>query len=185
MGHDDPDLIRRWRSGEVAAFDVLVRRWQQPIARFLARMLGPAAPVADLCQDVFLRVHLSRDRYCEKGAFSTWIYRIALNRARDHARTLTRQPVSLPESVASIVSGESPRWEQRELQELVDAALAHLAPALREVLVLRHYEDINFEDMGRLLGTPASTLKSRFAVALCKMQVILQDLGWDGEEASK
>src|SRR5215211_6366204 len=137
MGHEDPDLTRRWRSGDAAAFDALVRRWQQPVARFVARLLGPAGPVADVCQEVFLRVYLSRDRYREEGCFSTWLYRIALNLARDHARRLARRPVVLPEEVPA-VAGSDATWEHREIQEGIDLALARLPDPLREVLVLRH-----------------------------------------------
>jgi RNA polymerase sigma-70 factor, ECF subfamily len=181
MKQDDGELIRRWRAGEPAAFDALVRRWQQPVARFLSRLLGSAAPVADVCQELFLRVYLSRDRYREEGSFSAWLYRIALNLSRDHARRQARQPVSLREEVAA-GSPATPHWERREIQEVVDFALGQLAPSLREVLVLRHYESMNFEDMGRLLGTPPSTLKSRFAVALRKLRDVLQNLGWDDVE---
>lgn len=179
MGHDDPELVRRWRSGEAAAFDDLVRRWQQPAARFFARLLGPAAPLADLCQETFLRIYRSRDRYREEGRFATWLYRIALNLARDHARRRARQPAALAEDVAAADDG----WERAEIREGIDRALALLPPPLREVLVLRHYEELNFEEMGRLLDTPASTLKSRFGVALRRMHAILQDLGW-GEETT-
>jgi RNA polymerase sigma-70 factor (ECF subfamily) len=187
MADDDPGLIRRWRSGDAAGFDALVRRWQQPVARFLARLLGGNAPVADLCQDVFLRVYLSRERYREEGHFSTWLYRIALNLGRDHARRQVRQPVALPEEAIVVAAKDGHCWERHEIEESVEIALSRLTPPLREVLVLRHYEDVNFEEMARLLETPASTLKSRFAVALRQMQAILKTLGWgedDGEAKS-
>src|SRR5258707_602770 len=139
MARDDAELIRRWRGGEAAAFDALVRRWQQPAARFLARLLGAGGPVADVCQELFLRVYLWRDRYREEGTFSTWLYRIALNLARDHARKVARQPVPLPEEVAVYSPNERPSWEHHELQEIIDDALAEVPAPLREGLVLRHY----------------------------------------------
>jgi RNA polymerase sigma-70 factor (ECF subfamily) len=183
MKQDDGELIHRWRAGDPAAFDDLVRRWQQPVARFLVRILGAAAPVSDLSQDVFLRVYLSRDRYREEGTFSAWIYRIALNIARDHSRRQARRPIPLREEVAIVSETGNRSGQQWEIQEAVEMALAQLTPTLREVLVLRHYEDMNFEDMARLLCVPASTLKSRFAVALKKMHALMQLLGWDEEEA--
>ena len=64
-------------------------------------------------------------------------------------------------------------------------AIAHLPEPLREVLVLRHYEDMRFEAMARLLDVPASTLKSRFAVALSRLRVRLQQLGWNPEEIDR
>ena len=74
------------------------------------------------------------------------------------------------------------RCEQQELAECVALGLADLPPPLREVLVLRHYEGMAFEQMALLLGTPASTLKSRFAVALNRMRVHLEQQGWNHEE---
>jgi RNA polymerase sigma-70 factor (ECF subfamily) len=184
---DDAELVRRWQAGDPAAFERLVRRWERPLARFLARMLGPAGPVADLCQEVFLRVYLHRARYRAEGCFSTWLYSIALNLARDSCRRLARQPSPLPEGDGPLANGTpaDTAWEQRELGEAVDLALDRLPIPLREVLVLRHYQGLSFEDMARLLGTPASTLKSRFAVALRRMQQLLTAMGWGEEELSR
>ena len=178
---DDPDLIRRWQGGDADAFAAVVRRWQRPVARFLARLLGPAAPVADLTQDVFLRAHQAIGRYRETGTFSTWLYRIALNLARDAARRTKRAPVPLPDEVPANGAAVETVWERQELADAVGTALAGLSGPLREVLVLRHYEGLSFEQMGRLLGVPASTLKSRFAVALGRVRSRLCDLGYGAE----
>ena len=185
MGHPDAELIRRWQGGDPGAFEDLVRRWQQPVARFLARLVGRTELVQDLCQEVFLRVYQAGPRYRERGAFSTWLYRIALNVARDAGRRRRHLPESLhgQEPSANGVPAEI-RCERQELAGVVAAALAELPRPLREVLVLRHYEDMNFEDMARLLRTPASTLKSRFAVALGRLRIRLRQLGWDPKETS-
>ena len=71
---------------------------------------------------------------------------------------------------------------RREAIELVTRALAELTDPLREVLVLHHYEGMSFEQIARLSGTPASTLKSRFALALTRLRLRLQELGWSPEE---
>ena len=177
---EDADLIRRWQQGDVDAFGAIVRRWQRPVARFLARLLGPDASVADLTQEVFLRAHRAAGRYREGGTFSTWLYRIALNLARDAARRAKRAPAPLPAEVPANGADADP-WDRRELADAVTLALAELPDALREVLVLRHYEGVNFEQMARLLGVPASTLKSRFAVALGRMRKRLTELGFGSE----
>jgi RNA polymerase sigma-70 factor (ECF subfamily) len=183
MSQHDADLVRRWQRGETAAFEALVQRWQQPIARFLGRLAGRRDLVQDLCQEVFLRLYLAGPRYREAGAFSPWLYRIALNVARDAARR--RRPDSQP------LNGQEPAREdhhaedacaRQELAEAMARAVAELPQPLREVLVLRHYEDMNFEQMGRLLGVPPSTLKSRFAVALQRLRDRLRQLGWSNEE---
>ena len=177
---DEVDLIRRWQQGDVDAFGVVVRRWQQPVARFLARFLGADAAVADLTQEVFLRAHRAIGRYREEGSFATWLYRIALNLARDAGRRARRAPASLPVEVPA-PSSETDPWERRELAHAVDQALVELPEPLREALVLRHYEGLNFEQMSRLLDVPASTLKSRFTVALGRMRVRLTQMGFGDE----
>jgi RNA polymerase sigma-70 factor, ECF subfamily len=185
MAQRDEDLIRRWQSGEACAFEELVRRWQQPMGRFLARLVGRLDLVPDLCQEVFLRLYQAGPRYREQGTFSNWLYRIALNVARDTGRRTRHAPVALSthEVPANGISAEA-RCEQQEVAQTLTAALAELPSGLREVLVLRHYEDMNFEAMSRLLRTPASTLKSRFAVALQRLRTRLGHLDWHPEEKS-
>ena len=86
MGQEDAELVRRWQDGEASAFEALVRRWQEPISRFVARLAGSNERAQDLCQEVFLRLYQAGPRYRERGAFSTWLYQIALNVVRDAAR---------------------------------------------------------------------------------------------------
>jgi RNA polymerase sigma-70 factor (ECF subfamily) len=171
----DPDLIRRWQRGERSAFEGIVRLYQEPVGRFLARLTGSPELAADLTQEVFLRVFLAAGRYRDDGRFGTWVYQIAVNLARDAARRSARRPTTPfdadPPAPADAAA------EDRERTELVAAALADLPAPLREVVVLRHYEDLSFEAMAKLLCTPASTLKSRFAVALRQLQERLANTG--------
>jgi RNA polymerase sigma-70 factor (ECF subfamily) len=156
-----------WRTGDPAAFESLVRRWQQPVARFLFHLVGRDELVADLCQEVFLRVYEQRFRYRETGAFEAWLYRIALNVARDALRRRRKEPLSMA-GVEPCAASPSPDavCEQSERGRLVARTVAELPEPLRVVVVLRHYEDMRFEQIARLLGEPASTIKSRFSAAL-------------------
>lgn len=181
MATDDAEFMKRWQLGDASAFETLVRRWQQPVARMLARLVGQNEVVPDLCQEVFLRVHQAAPRYREEGFFATWIYRIALSVARDAQRR--RRPLeSLNGEPPDRSQGADRVCRQREAAQAVTAALKELPAPLREVLVLRHYEQMNFEEISRLTGTPASTLKSRFAAALERLRIRLQQLGWTAEE---
>jgi RNA polymerase sigma-70 factor, ECF subfamily len=186
MHGSDADLMARWQQGEAGAFAALVRRWQEPVGRFLARLVGPSDRVEDLCQEVFLRVYEAGGRYRESGAFSTWLYRVALNVARDAGRRRRREPVPLDatEPAAGTPAPEAVCAGQ-ELARLVARAVAELPDPLREVLVLRHYEDMNFEQIARLTGSPASTLKSRFAAALDRLRRRLHQLGCHQEDLDR
>jgi RNA polymerase sigma-70 factor (ECF subfamily) len=186
MGSHDAELIQRWQAGDSTAFEDLVRRWQQPIARFFSRLVGPTALVHDLSQEVFLRLYNAGPRYREEGTFATWLYRIALNVARD-AQRRNRHP-TVPLANQEVADRQAPAdvvCQQRELTRMVSQAVADLPEPLRVVLVLHHYEQMNFEKIARVTGTPASTLKSRFAAALGRLRVRLEQLGWGPEETEK
>ena len=171
--HPDGERMRRWASGDRAAFEEIVRAWEVPVGRFVGRLLNDPEAAADVVQEVFLRVYLGGAKYRDRGQFKTWLYQIALNLTRDAARRAARRP-AVPLTDAHDPPGDTGvSFDRRERAEAVAAALAGLPEQLREVVVLRHYEDLNFEAMGRLLGVPATTLKSRFAVAMKKLEETL------------
>lgn len=181
----DAELIRRWQRGDRAAFESIVRTWGPRVGRFLVRLTGNSDLARDLTQEAFLRVYMEAGRYRESGQFSTWLFQIALNLARDAGRRAARRP-SQPLPDAGVHDrGDSAEAcaERAEEAGAVSAALAALAAPLREVVVLRHYEGLSFEAMARLLGTPATTLKSRFAVALRELQKRLIRQGFAPEGA--
>jgi RNA polymerase sigma-70 factor (ECF subfamily) len=182
MTHTDADLMRRWQGGDAAAFAELVHRWQQPVARLVFRLIGRSDLVADLCQDVFLRVYLARDRYRERGAFVPWLYRIVLNAVRDVGRRRHQTEPLLNQELAAKQRSAEAVCENGELSETLARMVGELPPPLREVLVLRHYEGMGFEEIGRVLGLPATTLKSRFSTALNLLRDRLRPLGWGFEE---
>jgi RNA polymerase sigma-70 factor (ECF subfamily) len=171
----EPDVD--WRNGSSAAFEMLVRRWQQPVARFLFHLVGREELVADLCQEVFLRVYEHRSRYRESGAFSAWLYRIALNVARDAKRRYRNEPRGLGDAEpAATEPSPDAVCEQVESGRFVAQTVADLPEPLRVVLVLRHYEEMSFEQIARMLGEPASTIKSRFSAALRRLRERLRPL---------
>ena len=181
---DDATLIRRWQRGDAAALAALVERWQTPVARFLARLAGRDR-AADLCQETFLRLIRSPHGYREQGTFSTWLFQVALNVARDAGRRWapTAAVSPRPESARGALSDPPDALLERdELARAVADAVRNLPAGLREVLALRHDAGLNFEAMARLTGTPASTLKSRFAAALTRLRDQLAQVGYLAEE---
>jgi RNA polymerase sigma-70 factor, ECF subfamily len=182
MGTQDADWMERWRRGDGAAFEAVVARWQRPVARFLFRYTGRADVVQDLCQEVFLRVYQSGPRYRETGTFPGWLFRIALNVARDAGRR-RREPAPLAETdpVDPAASVET-ACQRRELANLMNRAASELPEPLRLVVALRHDEELSFEEIARLTGAPASTIKSRFAVALARLRKRLEQFGYGPEE---
>jgi RNA polymerase sigma-70 factor, ECF subfamily len=185
MGSQDGELIQRWQQGDAAAFEDIVRRWQVPLARFLFHLVGSAELVSDLCQEVFLRVYHAGPRYRDCGAFSSWLYHIALNVAREAGRRRRHEPVT--EANQEVADNSAPAetvCAEQEAAQLVARAVSELPEPQRVVLILRHYEQRSFEEISRLTGTPASTLKSRFAAALTRLRDRLEELGLGPEESN-
>jgi RNA polymerase sigma-70 factor (ECF subfamily) len=179
--------MQRCRLGDTAAFDELVRRWQRPIARVLGRLAAPKSDIDDLCQQVFVRVLLARERYRPEGAFSTWLYRIALNIARDAARRARWRSLWQPlanqnHHPASTAPSPEDAASREEIGRGVQEALASLPAKLREVLVLRHFGELTFADMAQVTGLPASTVKSRFRAGLEALRSELQRRGITEQE---
>jgi len=126
-----------------------------------------------------MRVYLNAGKFRDQGEFKPWLYRIALNLARDHARKQARQLATRIDFAAEIASKSPSSDDELSLQEeseRVRQALSELPEQLREVVVLRHYEALSFEAMARLLEVPATTLKSRFQVAMKRLEQQLVEM---------
>jgi RNA polymerase sigma-70 factor (ECF subfamily) len=188
MAESDHRLMHRCREGDDAAFEELVRRWESRVAGILGRLTAngvvpPPADVDDMSQEVFLRVLTAARRYRDHYQFSTWLYQIVLNVARDSARRQRRRQKTLynqrplPQSPPPVESAA-----RKELQREISTALSTLPPQAREPLVLRHYGDLTFAEVAEVLGLPVSTVKSRVQSALLTLRAELQQRGIDHRE---
>ncbi len=179
-----------WRvklEDDAQAFGSLMKRWQTPIEHLCARMTGDSHRAEDLAQTAFTRVFARRAEWVPSGKFSTFVWQIALNLCRDELRRVKRRSeCSLDEMDESgddglnVVPSEEPSpAAQAEIAEragLVRGALLKLAPHYREVVVLRHYQQLKFREIGEVLGIPEGTVKSRMAEALTQLNLLLQNL---------
>lgn len=179
MSESDHDLMHRTRLGDSAAFETLVRRWERPVCRVLARYAGDNGEVEDLAQEVFLRVYAARDRYRTKGTFSTWLFRIVLNAARSAYRRRrswqSLEDQELPTTAASVDQA----IQQAEQRRAVKAAICALPARLRDVLVLKQFGELTFAEVAQVTGLPASTVKSRVRAALERLRTELKRRGID------
>jgi RNA polymerase sigma-70 factor (ECF subfamily) len=175
----DHELMSRCREGDAEAFEAIVRRWEQPLGRMVGRLVGPGADIDDLCQEVFVRILRARERYLPSHSFSTWVYRIALNVARDNRRREVRRPHASLEAhdQASATPTPADAIEAQETSQIVDAAVRGLPDALREVLVLKHFGKLSFAEVAEATDVPLGTVKSRMAVALRELRKELQRRG--------
>jgi RNA polymerase sigma-70 factor (ECF subfamily) len=181
MPETDHELMYRTRRGDAAAFEQLVRRWERPVCRVLARYAGhDDGEVEDMAQEVFLRVYGARDRYRARGAFSTWLFRIVLNVARSAHRRRRRRSQSLDgREPMSEAQGADRVVDREEQARLVDETVSALPAKLRDVLVLRQFGELTFAQIARVTGLPESTVKSRVRAALERLRAELKRRGVD------
>ncbi|HYJ86122.1 MAG TPA: sigma-70 family RNA polymerase sigma factor [Pyrinomonadaceae bacterium] len=166
----DRDLVATATTGVEGSFEELVRRYQRPISAYVYRMVGDYEAALDLTQEIFIKVYGSLARYRSEFKFSTWIYKIAHNSAVDHLRRNAGRERSLSSGVEGdqyelpIESGSlSPEQEseRRERRLEIEAVVRSLPNAYRELIVLRHSQDLTYEEIVEVTGLPLGTVKNR------------------------
>lgn len=166
----DADIaaMQRLAAGDDLALNDLMERWKDKVAAFLLRMTGSCTTAADLAQETFVKLYQSRARYRPSAAFPTYLFRIAANLARNHARWRQRHPtVSIDnedDHVAERVDaqpGPDEQLERSEQMQRVEAALAALPADLREAMLLFTYQDMSYADIAAAAGCSAKAVETR------------------------
>jgi len=171
---DDSGVVASFLAGEHRGFDELVRRYQDRLVNFVFRMIGDRGRSEDLVQETFVRVYRHLHRFDQSKKFSTWIYTIASNLAKNELRNRSRNPLVLFQAIkASWDADHRPlEWEdntykpddlyrKRHLRETVEKAVDRLPPHHRVVFVLRELEGKTYEEISDITGVNLGTVKSR------------------------
>lgn len=164
----DEALASALHRGDDRALDTLMLRWQVPLRSFLYRHTQNEADALDLAQETFVRIYQHRARYREGARFSTWMFQIALNLARDHARRRIRRPQVTLDSVAeSTDSASTPDAATlaSERAVAVRTAIADLPENLRAPLVLSEYEDLSHAEIAAIIHATPKAVETRLARA--------------------
>lgn len=177
----DEALMAALAGGETSALDGLMLRWQQPLQVFLRRHVFSDADALDLAQETFVRIYRHRENYLPGARFSTWMFQIALNLARDQARKASRRRTDSLEALAPEVAnglqakGISPADTARLNEEIqaVRAALQDLPEPLRTALVLAEYQALSHAEIAEIAGTTAKAIETRIHRAREKLRVAL------------
>ena len=170
----DEALFAAYRAGDASAFEMLFERYRRSLGRHLARMLDDPAAAEDLVVETFLRLHRHRDRWREGTPLRPWTFAIARNLARNRLRS-QRLWGWLPLSQADD-PGETPPAARDEVRRRVAAAFAELPAAQRESCSLRLLGGLTLEEIARVTGASAGTVKSRLFYGLRRLRVLLADL---------
>jgi len=185
----DIELISASIAGGEDGFEELVRRYQRPIVGYVYRMLGNHESALDVTQEVFIKVFNSLDRYSSEYKFSTWLYRIAHNAAIDHMRRNSINTQSLETENADgtyqlqIESpGPTPEQdrERSEWRTQIDAIVKCLPTPYRDLIVLRHSQELSYDEIAEVTGLPLGTVKNRLFRAREMMRDIFVERGFTG-----
>ena len=175
LGPDDSVLITLYRNGNEAAFNLLVDRYQSKVFTTIFLIVKDQDVAEDLLQDVFVKVlhTLNSDKYNEEGKFQPWVMRIAHNMAIDHFRKAKRYPTILLEDGSNLLNSLSFAEDSSEEQRIKEETLAfvrnlidELPEAQKEVVIMRHYLDMSFQEIAEQTGVSINTALGRMRYAL-------------------
>ena len=185
----DIELVAKAISGREDGFEELVRRYQRPITGYIFRMLGDYDSALDVSQETFIKVYNSLSKYSSEYKFSTWLYRIAHNAAIDHMRRNPAVQQSLetesPDGTYELQL-ESPNpspekdRERSEWRVEINNVVKCLPTAYRELILLRHSQDLSYDEIAVVTGLPLGTVKNRLFRAREMMREIFVERGFTG-----
>jgi RNA polymerase sigma-70 factor (ECF subfamily) len=167
---NDRDLVASAIAGREGSFEELVRRYQRPISAYVYRMVGNYESALDLTQEIFIKVYNSLRRYRSEFKFSTWIYKIAHNSAVDYLRRTATREQSLisgsgSEQFELPIQSSRPTPEQeserKERRVEIESVVRTLPGNYRELIILRHSQDLTYEEIVEVTGLPLGTVKNR------------------------
>ena len=172
----DDMLVRRVLDGDTAAFTTLVDRHAAACTRFATRMLGNREDAEDATQETFLRAYRSLARYEERQAFRTWLFQILINRCRTAAvRRQRRHRMFLVDDSAIAAASVRPAVDAGDLRAELKRAIDALDPDQREAFLLKHVEQLSYDEMAAATGIGVSALKMRVKRACDRMQWVLRE----------
>ncbi len=167
----DTALVQRAQKGDKTAFDLLVRKYQHRIAAVVSRFVRDYGECQDVVQDSFIKAYKSLHAFRGDSQFYTWMYRIAVNTAKNHLASKKRRPGAEVElEDAEFIDGgiyvqnnDTPEHEllREELAQVVSKALAQLPDEIRQAITLREMEGLSYEEIAEVMNSPVGTVRSR------------------------
>lgn len=168
----DQLLVEQVQRGDRRAFDLLVIRYQQRILKLIMRYVRDPSEAQDVAQEAFIKAYRALPSFRGDSAFYTWMYRIAINTAKNHLVSLQRRPVGYdfdlqdPENYeynSHLRDEDTPEGLalQEELRLAVEAAIASLPEELRTAIMLREFDGLSYEEIAEAMDCPVGTVRSR------------------------
>ncbi|MEP1470272.1 MAG: RNA polymerase sigma factor RpoE [Halieaceae bacterium] len=168
----DQQLVARVQKGDSRAFDMLVLKYQHKIMGLISRYVHDSDEVQDVAQEAFIKAYRALPRFRGDSAFYTWLYRIAINTAKNHLVSRSRRPpgsdveiedaeyFEAGEALRTIETPESALFGA-ELKTVVERAIGELPDDLRTAVTLREFDGLSYEDIADVMDCPVGTVRSR------------------------
>ncbi len=191
LAEEEIALVGLARAGDQEAFGTLVRRHQRQVFSLAVRMLNDPDEASEATQEVFLSAWQSLKSFRGDARFGTWLYRIAYNYCLKASITKQRDRSARAELAAQsarehtperLVSDEHARLAEGELRDAVRVEIANLPPKYRSVLLLRHVQELSYEEMAEILRVPIGTVKTQLFRARSLLKERLEEIGRAGSE---
>lgn len=185
----DEEVMLEYQKGESSAMDELLRRYKVPVYHFVLRLVANLSEAEDLAQEVFLRLYQSKDTYAPSGKFSTWIFSIAHNLAVSRLRKKkwlvfwprkTEDPEQLQEFESFDPSPETVAVKN-EMSDVVKRCVQNLPFLQREALILREYQNLEYQEIAKILKKSQGTIKT--LIHRARMNLKLRLLPYLGDES--
>jgi RNA polymerase sigma-70 factor (ECF subfamily) len=171
-GASDLALIRRVQQGDRSAFDLLVIKYQHKILKLIMRYVRDSSEALDVAQEAFLKAYRAAPSFRGDSAFYTWLYRIAINTAKNHLVAAARRPTHFnldlqdpeqSEVLADLRELDTPEGlaQSDEIHEAVNKAIGDLPEELRTAILLRELEGMSYEEIAQTMDCPVGTVRSR------------------------
>lgn len=171
---EDFILIRSFIGGDESIFRVLVLKHKEKVRNLVFLTLGDVEFVDDISQDVFISVYHKLKEFRFESKFTTWLYRITVNKCRDYLRKKRVRSIFVPMKDSDTEYGEKPFSENVDIPNLVRSAIEKLPEKLRVPLVMRDIDGFSYKEIADSLGTEVGTIKSRIFRARESLKIILE-----------
>lgn len=168
----DKQLVERVRRGDKRAFDLLILKYQHKIISIVGRYLGDQNDVQDVSQETFIKAYRAIQNFRGESAFYTWLYRIAVNTAKNHLVSKSRRPPNIDVDIDDgefqnnsdvLRDNESPQASlaTSQMEQVIFRSIENLPSELRIAVTLREFDGLSYEEIARIMDCPVGTVRSR------------------------
>ncbi|MCG6913496.1 sigma-70 family RNA polymerase sigma factor [bacterium BMS3Abin03] len=173
---DDFSLVKRFIDGDESTFRLLVQRHQEKVRNIIYLTLGLSEAVDDIAQEVFITVYRNLKRFRFESQFTTWLYRITVNKCKDHLRKKNVRKIFVPLKEADDRTSYSSSTEEGDISNIVKNAISKLPYKLRVPLLLKDIDGFSYQEISETMNCEIGTVKSRIFRARSGLKKILEPL---------